>query len=251
MTDISLASQTVVVTGAGSGIGKGIALGLARYGAGIVAADIVGDAAQATADEIVAAGGRARWHQLDVTDLDQCRDVARACDEAGAVSGIVNNAGISRRGTIDDADAREAWDDCLAVNATGGFNMVLAFLPQLRETRGAIVNIASIAGVVTTRTFPGYNASKAAVMGMTKSLSQKLAPDGVRVNAILPGAIDTPMTEKLRSNPEGVSYFMGRTPLGRFGRPDDFAGPVAFLISDMSAFVTGAMLAVDGGLLAE
>lgn len=249
--DIGLANQTVLVTGAGSGIGKGIALGLARYGAAIVAADVVADSARATAEEITAAGGHARWCQLDVANLDQCHEVALACRKAGPVSAIVNNAGVSRRGTIDDADARDAWDDCLAVNATGGFNMVLAFLPQLRETRGNIVNIASISGVVASRTFPGYNASKAAMIGLTKSLSQKLAPEGIRVNAILPGAIDTPMTERLRSNPEAVSYFMGRTPLGRFGRPEDFAGPVAFLISDMSAFVTGATLAVDGGLLAE
>lgn len=249
--DIGLADQTVFVTGAGSGIGRGIALGLARYGASVVAADIVADTAQETAEKIVAGGGRARWYQLDVTDLEQCHEVARQCAATGPVSAIVNNACVRGRGTIDDEDARDAWDACLAVNATGGFNVALAFLPQLRETRGSIVNIASIAGIVTTGTFPGYNASKAAMIGLTKSLSEKLAPEGIRVNAILPGAVDTPMTEQLRSKPELVSYFLRRTPLGRFGQPEDFAGPVAFLISNMSAYVTGATLAVDGGLLAE
>lgn len=249
--DIGVRGQTVLVTGAGGGIGKGIALGLAGHGANVIAVDIAGDQAKGTAEEIAAAGGQARWFALDVTDLDQCHAVARACCEVGPVTAIVNNAGVRGRGTIDDADARDAWDDCMAVNVTGGFNVVLAFLPQLRETGGSIVNIASISGVVTARTFPGYNASKAAMIGMTKSLAHKLAPEGIRVNAILPGAVETPMTEGLRSNPEAVDYFLRRTPLGRFGQPEDFAGPVAFLISTMAAYVTGATLAVDGGLLAE
>ncbi|WIW89415.1 SDR family NAD(P)-dependent oxidoreductase [Sphingobium sp. V4] len=252
MAHIILENSLIVITGAGSGIGRGMALGLAACGATIVAADISLEGAEGTAAQIAAAGGSAFPVRLDVTDLAECRHAAAHIQEAmGSCRALINSAGISRRVTVDDPEVRTAWDECLAVNATGSFNMALAFLDQLRITKGSIINIASIAGVVTTRTFPGYNASKAAVIGLTRSLAQKLAKDGVRVDAILPGAITTPMTTALRADPEAVDYFIRRTPMGRFGKPEDLVGPAAFLASDLSAYVTGTTLAVDGGLLAE
>lgn len=252
MARIILDSRPIVVTGGGSGIGQGIAVGLAECGATIVAVDINLDHARETADRIVARGGKAIALQLDVSDLDLCREVAaQSREQVGPAYCLVNSAGVRGIGTIDEPGVAKAWDDCMAVNATGSFYTALAWLDQLRETRGSIINIASISGMVTTRTFPGYNASKAAAIGLTKSLADKLAPDGVRVNAILPGAVNTPMTVNLRSNPANIAYFLGRTPLGRFGEPEDFVGPAAFLASDLSAYVTGATLAVDGGLLAE
>jgi len=253
MARIILDSRPIVVTGGGSGIGQGIAVGLAECGATIVAVDINLEHAQETADRIVAKGGKAIALQLDVSDLDQCREVAaQSLAQVGPAYGLVNSAGVRGLGTIDDPGVAKAWADCMNVNATGSFYTSLAWLDQLRETRGSIINIASISGMVTTRTFPGYNASKAAAIGLTKSMADKLAKDGVRVNAILPGAINTPMTVNLRSNPANIEYFLGRTPLKRFGEPEDFIGPAAFLLAgDLSAYVTGATLAVDGGLLAE
>ena len=155
------------------------------------------------------------------------------------------------RNAIDDEDADQAWQDCMDVNARGAFNMVTAFADQLRTTKGNIINMTSITAFVAARTFPGYAASKAAVVAMTRALAAKMAADGVRVNSVAPGPFATPMTASTLANKCTGDYYTNRVLLGRFGKPEEIVGPVAFMASDMASFVTGTTLVVDGGLLAE
>lgn len=247
-----LDGKLVLVTGAGRGNGAAIAKGLAGYGARIIVTDVDPVTSQETVDSIRAAGGDAWSFLMDVTDIDMCRAVAAdIASKVGPVDVLVNNAGIIRRDSIDDDTAREAWDACINVNATGVFNMCMAFLSQLRETKGNIVNMTSITGFVSARTFPGYSASKAAVIAMTKAFAAKLAPDGIRVNAVAPGPFATPMTASTRANASTGNYYLNRILMGRFGEPEEIVGPVAFIASSMASFVTGTTLVVDGGVLAE
>jgi len=248
-----LEGHVAVVTGAGSGIGRGIALGYAREGAKVAVVDINGEAAAETAKAITGAGGKSASFVLDVTEREKCRAVAAQIEQSvGRVSILVNNAGINRRNAfIADADTViKDWQDILAVNLNGVFNVTHAFLGQLRATRGRIVNIGSLQSFVHVRTpnSTAYTTSKHGVLGFTRALAAELGKDGVRVNAIGPGFIETPLNEKVRaSNPELVKIFLDHTPLGRAGKPDDIAGPAIFLASDLSAYVTGTIIMVDGG----
>jgi 3-oxoacyl-[acyl-carrier protein] reductase len=248
-----LKDHVAVVTGSGSGIGPAIALGYAREGARVAVVDKIGDAAVETVKAITGAGGKASSFTLDVTDRDKCRDVAAQIGETiGAVSILVNNAGINRRNsfTADPDAVIKDWQDIMAVNLNGVFNVTHAFLAQLRATKGRIVNIASVQSFVHVRTpnSPAYTASKHGVLGFTRALAAELGKDGVRVNAIGPGLIETPLNEKVRaSNPELIKIFMDHTPLGRAGKPEDIVGPAIFLASDLSAYVTGSIVMADGG----
>ncbi len=248
-----LHNHIAVVTGAGSGIGRGIALGFAREGANVAALDINGAAAANTAADATAAGGRAQAFTLDVTDRQACRDVAgKVARDVGQVSILVNNAGINRRNAFTaDADAvLKDWQDIMAINLNGVFNVTHAFLSALRAAKGRIVNIASIQSFMHVRTpnSPAYTTSKHGVLGFTRALAAELGKDGVRVNAIGPGFIETPLNERVRAtNPELVKVFLDHTPLGRTGKPDDIVGPAIFLASDLSAYVTGSIVMADGG----
>jgi NAD(P)-dependent dehydrogenase (short-subunit alcohol dehydrogenase family) len=248
-----LAGGIAAVTGSGSGIGRGIALGYAREGAQVAVIDIDGNAASETARAITAAGGKAASFTLDVTDRGKCRDAAaRVEEEIGTISILVNNAGINRRNpfTGDPEAVMKDWQDVLAVNLNGVFNVTHAFLQQLRTSRGRIVNIGSIQSFVHVRTpsSPAYTTSKHAVLGLTRALAAELGRDGIRVNAIGPGFIETPLNEKVRaSNPELVKMFIDHTPLGRTGKPEDIVGPAIFLASDLSNYVTGSIVMADGG----
>ncbi|SRR5277367_6621010 len=248
-----LHNHIAVVTGAGSGIGRAIAQGYAREGAALAVLDINGEAAAKTAQEIRDAGGKAQAFTLDVTDRMACREVAaKVASQVGAVSILVNNAGITRRNAFaGDADAViKDWQDIMAVNLNGLFNVTHAFLGPLRAAKGRIVNIASIQSFVHLRTptSPAYTTSKHGVLGLTRALAVELGKDGVRVNAIGPGFIETPLNEKMRvTNPELVKLFLDHTPLGRAGQPEDIVGPAIFLASDLSAYVTGAIVMADGG----
>ena len=162
---------------------------------------------------------------------------------------LVNNAGIIRRVAIDDPDYDRHWLETLTVNVTGMKNVTRALLPQLRKTKGRIVNLGSINSFATGPRATTYTASKGAVLQFTRALAAELAPEGIRVNGIAPGVIDTPMTEATRSDPAAIGRFMAHTPMGRTGKPEELIGPVLFLASDMSSYVTGAMLPVDGGYL--
>jgi 3-oxoacyl-[acyl-carrier protein] reductase len=248
-----LHNHIAVVTGAGSGIGRAIALGYARESAQVAVLDVNGESAAKTAADIGAAGGKARAFILDVTDRSACRDIAaKVASDIGAVSILVNNAGINRRNAFTaDADAViKDWQDIMAVNLNGLFNVTHAFLGALRAAKGRIVNIASIQSFMHVRTpnSPAYTTSKHGVLGFTRALAAELGKDGVRVNAIGPGFIETPLNEKVRaSNPELVRIFLEHTPLGRTGKPEDIVGPAIFLASDLSAYVTGAIVMADGG----
>ena len=248
-----LRDHIAVVTGAGSGIGHAIALGFAREGATLAVLDINGESAAKTVADIHADGGRAQAFTLDITDQLACRDVAaKVAREIGQVSVLVNNAGINRRNAFagePDAVIKD-WQDIMAVNLNGLFNVTHAFLAPLRAARGRIVNLASIQSFVHVRTpnSPAYTTSKHGVLGFTRALAAELGKDGVRVNAIGPGLIETPLNEKVRATqPELVRIFLDHTPLGRTGKPEDIVGPALFLASDLSGYVTGAIVMADGG----
>jgi NAD(P)-dependent dehydrogenase (short-subunit alcohol dehydrogenase family) len=244
-----LDGRIALVTGAASGIGEAIARTMAEAGARLVAVDIDGDAAGRTATAI---GGGAVGFACDVTDRAACdRLAASVRRDVGMVGVLVNNAGIIRRGKVTDADARRDWDATLAVNLDGPYNMVTAFLDQLRDTKGAIVNIGSIQSFVALPNSAAYTTSKGGVRLLTKALAMELGPMGIRVNAIGPGFTATPLNADARQNAEYMANFTGRIPLGRIGSPEDIAAPAVFLASDMARYITGVTLPVDGGYLAR
>src|ERR1700688_1482206 len=248
-----LKNHIAVVTGAASGIGRAIAFGYAREGAQVVLLDINEKAAAEAAQEIRRSGGQAESFVLDVTRREDCIAVARQIDEQiGPVSILVNNAGINRRNAFTgDAEAVvKDWQDIMAVNLNGTFNVTHAFLGSLRATKGRIVNIGSVQSFVHVRTpnSPAYTTSKHGILGFTRALAAELGKHGVRVNAIGPGLIETPLNASVRANDPGlVKIFMDHTPLGRAGKPEDIVGPAVFLASDLSSYVTGAIVMADGG----
>jgi NAD(P)-dependent dehydrogenase (short-subunit alcohol dehydrogenase family) len=254
-----LDGRIALVTGAGSGIGEAIALAMSAAGARLVCVDInVGAAVRSakTARGDKAADGDAAGDAVglacDVTDRPSCDALAATVRrDIGPVSIVVNNAGIIRRGKVTDANTRRDWDDTLAVNLDGPYNMVTAFLDQLRETRGAIVNIGSIQSFVALPNSAAYTTSKGGVRALTQALAIELSPLGIRVNAIGPGFTATPLNADARQNPEYMANFTGRIPLGRIGTPEDIALPAVFLASDMARYITGVTLPVDGGYLAR
>lgn len=246
-----LAGRTALVTGAGQGNGRAIACGMARAGATVVVTDLHEGNAQAVAAEIEAAGGRACAYGLDVTSPEACAALAVTVSaQVADLDILVNNAGILVREGMDSAQAASNLSRTLDVNVMGTFHPTQAWLPALRRTRGVVINVASIAASVGIPGVVGYSPSKGAVRLMTQALAVELARDGVRVNAIAPGVIETPMTAYTREAPERLERFMQRTPMGRVGQPEELVGPVVFLASPMASYVTGVTLPVDGGFLA-
>ncbi|MCY4546901.1 MAG: SDR family oxidoreductase [Defluviicoccus sp.] len=248
-----LEGHRAAVTGGASGIGRAIALGYAEQGAEVIVLDIDGGAAGAVRDEIAGAGHAAHALALDVRDRAACAAAAgRIAREIGPVSILVNNAGINRRNPFagDAGTVAGDWDDIMAVNLDGVFNVTRAFLDQLRANRGRVVNIGSIQSFLHVRTpnSIAYTTSKHGVLGFTRALAAELGKDGVRVNAIGPGLIETPLNAAARArNPELVQLFLDHTPLGRTGKPGDIVGPAIFLASDLAGYVTGGIVMADGG----
>jgi NAD(P)-dependent dehydrogenase (short-subunit alcohol dehydrogenase family) len=247
-----LEGHIAAVTGGGSGIGQGICQAYAREGARVIVLDANPEGARETVELVASAGGKASAVKLDVTDREACKAAAAEIAKGGNVSILVNNAGINRRNpiTADAAAVAKDWDDIMSINLDGVFNVTRAFLDQLRTTRGRIVNIGSIQSFVHV-SWPNsaaYTASKHGVLGFTRALAAELGKDGVRVNAIGPGLIETKINAEARAkNPEMVAMVMRHTPLNRPGKPEDIAGPAVFLASDMSAYVTGCIIMADGG----
>jgi NAD(P)-dependent dehydrogenase (short-subunit alcohol dehydrogenase family) len=215
----------------------------------VIAADIDGSTAERTAAAI---GREAEGFACDVTDRVRCDGLAAAVlARIGTISILVNNAGIIRRGTVMEPNNRGDWDATLAVNLDGPYNMVTAFLDQLRETKGSIINIGSIQSFVALPNSAAYTTSKGGVRLLTKALAIELSPLGIRVNAIGPGFTATPLNAKAREDAAYMANFATRIPLGRIGTPEDIAGPAVFLASDMARYITGVTLPVDGGYLAR
>jgi NAD(P)-dependent dehydrogenase (short-subunit alcohol dehydrogenase family) len=248
-----LQNHIAVVTGAGSGIGRAIALGYAREGANVALLDINEKTAAEAAEEIRGGGGKAQSFALDVTRHEDCIAIAKqVAEKVGRVSILVNNAGINRRNafTADPDAVLKDWQDIMAINLNGTFNVTHAFLEPLLASKGRIVNIASIQSFVHVRTpnSTAYTSSKHGVLGFTRALAAELGKHGVRVNAIGPGLIETPLNASVRANDPGlVKIFIDHTPLGRAGKPEDIVGPAIFLASELSSYVTGSIVMADGG----
>jgi len=242
----ALDGRVALVTGASRGIGRAVALTLAAKGANVVAA-ARGDHAQATVDEIRSRGGCAEMATLDVTDTASIEAVvAAALARSGRVDILVNNAGITRDQLVLRMK-RDDWDAVLATNLTAAFTCTQAVLkPMLRQRAGRIVNITSVVGQAGNAGQANYAASKAGVIGFTKSLALEVASRNITVNAVAPGLIETDMTRALSEGAQ--DGWQNRIPLKRLGTPEDVAAAVAFLASDEASYITGHVLAVNGGM---
>src|SRR3989475_3503502 len=256
---MELSGQVAIVTGAGRGIGRATALELAQMGADIVVAELDREGAERTAAEVKGLGRRVSVVRTDVTsraDLKTMADRARA--ELGRIDVLVNNAGIYRAAAPLDV-TEEHWDAIMSVNAKAVFFATQAVLPvMIAQRRGAIVNLASMAGKIGSPNNLPYNVSKAAVVSMTKSLALAHAKDGIRVNCVCPGFVETDMWTKVARDQGAVmgisaEEFTRRraqtVPLGRMERPEDVAAVIGFLASDRAGYMTGQALSVDGGLV--
>jgi NAD(P)-dependent dehydrogenase (short-subunit alcohol dehydrogenase family) len=245
-----LQGRLAFVTGAGQGIGRAIAIGLAQAGARVIATDLNERTASETAG-LIALRGEVYPFPLDVTCPASCAALAeRIVREIGNVDLLVNNAGIIIRENSDSPNATSNWKRTLDVNLNGTFNVTQAFLSSLRATRGTVVNLASIGSFVGLKGSLGYSPSKGAIKQYTQALAGELGEFGIRVNAIAPGLIATPLNVEARRNPKYLKSYLPRIPLGRIGHPEDLVGSVIFLSSSLAQYVTGVTLVVDGGFLA-
>jgi len=242
-----LENKVAVVTGAGRGIGKGIATLLAREGATVACCGRTLANVEATVADIVQAGGKAAAYAVDVANSAQVTEtIDKILKEFGRVDVLVNNAGVTRDQLLMRI-SEEDWDTVLDTNLKGAFLFTKALTrPMLKQRSGRIINISSISGLTGNAGQSNYAASKAGLIGFTKSVARELASRGITVNAVAPGFIETDMTAVL--NAEVQEAVKGKIALGRFGKPEDIANAVLFLASDMGSYVTAQVITVDGGL---
>jgi 3-oxoacyl-[acyl-carrier protein] reductase len=243
-----LANQVAVVTGAGRGIGRAIALKFAAAGADVACLSRTAENAQKVAAEISGLGRRAWAHALDVADVAAVNATAgQILEAAGRVDILVNNAGVTRD-TLLVRMSEEDWDAVLGTNLKGAFALTKAFTRAfLKQRSGRIINVASISGLIGNAGQCNYAASKAALIGFTKSVARELASRGITANALAPGFIETDMTAGLSVDLR--AELLRRIPLGSFGQPEDVAEAALFLASPAARYLTGQVLTVDGGLV--
>jgi 3-oxoacyl-[acyl-carrier protein] reductase len=243
---IDLSERVALVTGASRGIGRAIALRLAKQGAHVVAA-ARGANAQPVADEITSAGGRAEALTLDVTELGAADDaVKQVMGRHNRIDVLVNNAGVTRDQLMLRMK-REDWDAVLATNLTAAFALTQAVLkPMIRQRRGRIICISSVVGQSGNAGQANYAASKAGLIGFAKSVALEVASRGITVNVVAPGLVETDMTRAITD--AARDEWAARIPLGRLGTPDDIAAAVCFLASDEASYITGQVVAVNGGM---
>ena len=243
-----LADKVAVVTGAGRGIGRAVALAYARMGADVACVSRTEENSAKAAVEVEALGRRAWAVAVDVSDTAAVDAAAgKILDDAGRVDILVNNAGVTRDNLLMRM-SEEEWDTVIDTNLKGAFNFTKAFSrPFIRQRSGRIINIASVIGLIGNAGQSNYAASKAALIGFTKSIAKELAPRGITVNAIAPGFIETDMTAALDDKVRGE--ILAGVPLKRFGSPDDIAHAAVFLAMEPSGYITGQVLTVDGGMV--
>jgi NAD(P)-dependent dehydrogenase (short-subunit alcohol dehydrogenase family) len=246
--------KVALVTGGGSGIGRATALAFAREGAKVVVADVVAEGGEETVRLIKAAGGEAIFVKADVATAAEVEAlVKKAVDTYGRLDCAFNNAGIEGEiGQTADC-TEENWDRVVDIDLKGVWLCMKYEIPQmLKQGSGAIVNTASVAGLVGFQGIPAYVAAKHGVNGLTKTAALEYAKSGIRVNAVCPGVIHTPMVERaFKANPQMAESATAIEPVGRLGKPEEIAEAVVWLCSDAASFVTGLPMAVDGGLVAQ
>ncbi len=243
---MSLEGKTALITGGYRGIGKAAALRLAQDGADIALIDVAEpEKAAETLAEIRALGVKAEAYQCNVTDSEQCKAAVKAVTaEFGKIDILVNNAGITRDGLVLSMKD-EAFESVLDVNLKGAFFMIRAcYSGFVRRRSGRIINMASVSGMMGNAGQANYSASKAGLIGLTKSVARELASRGVTVNAVAPGFIETDMTKNISED----NALRQSIPMGRMGKPEDVANVIGFLASDSAAYITGEVIRVDGGL---
>ncbi|MDY6770993.1 MAG: SDR family NAD(P)-dependent oxidoreductase [Candidatus Nanohaloarchaea archaeon] len=243
---MDLTDKVAIVTGGSTGIGKAIAEKYVEEGANVVIADIDTEKGQSTAEEI-----GCDFKECDVSDRDAVQNMVEyTVEEHGQLDAIVNNAGIGRASKLGEMEYDE-WDQVMAVNLTGVMNCSKEALPHLKETEGAIINIASIYGLVGGPGATAYSAAKGGVVNFTRNVAVDYAAENVRCNAICPGFVETPMTEDMLEDEKFYNFVKTETPMERVAQPEEIAGIAAFLASDEASYITGANIPVDGGWTAH